>query len=345
MAIKPTYNAGTRQPDEVYKAYREMGMEWVQLSFSEEELNIETMQKEIDRLAAYHLKPWSINCMTLQKDPVIHLNLTEYKGQPADRDTEIAKFIQLIKLCSHFGVKYTSVAWQPVGVKRSDRGHIGELSHGAVCGYCDFNEILSRPNDFDREYTYEEVWDNFAYFLRMVTPACKEYDVQLLLHPNDPPMPSYNGIASLIHNSDGYRKMIELDKAHICQVKFCIGCWIENAQFGDVIEDFKEFQAQGRIADVHFRNISAPLPVFEETNIEDGYRNMWEIMKAIIASGYEGAISPDHVLGGFQHEGYAFSNIASQISFMKGLIYAAERECGALADPTKAAGRVISGPF
>ncbi len=51
---------------------------------------------------------------------------------------------------------------------------------------------------------------------------------------------------------------------------------------------------------IHFRNVSAPLPHFTETMIDDGYFDMSKIMKALVEVKFEGIAIPDHVpaLGG-----------------------------------------------
>ena len=46
---------------------------------------------------------------------------------------------------------------------------------------------------------------------------------------------------------------------------------------------------------VHFRNVSSPMPQFEETLLEDGYMNMYEIMKAFVKADYDGVLHADHV--------------------------------------------------
>ena len=65
----------------------------------------------------------------------------------------------------------------------------------------------------------------------------------------------------------------------------CIGCWLEGGEnFGNVLEDIKYFVENKKVLCVHFRNVSSPMPQFEETLLEDGYMNMYEIMKAFCKS-------------------------------------------------------------
>ena len=55
------------------------------------------------------------------------------------------------------------------------------------------------------------------------------------------------------------------------------------------------FGAQKKIFKIHFRNVSAPLPHFIETFMDDGYYDMYKIMKALRDVEYDGIVIPDHV--------------------------------------------------
>ena len=49
--------------------------------------------------------------------------------------------------------------------------------------------------------------------------------------------------------------------------------------------------ARGQIYQVHFRNVSSPMPDFFETFPDDGY----DIMKALWDAEFNGMVVPDHV--------------------------------------------------
>ena len=56
-----------------------------------------------------------------------------------------------------------------------------------------------------------------------------------------------------------------------------------------------EFGSRGHIFQVHFRNISSPMPDFHETFPDNGYLDMYRIMAALAQVGYAGMVVPDHV--------------------------------------------------
>ena len=328
MSMKPLALIRDGMSENELAFIREMGVEYVELNTNVEQALPELLAAEKARLAAHDLKIAILSCMPLQKNDVIDLNLTEKDGRPVSRDEEIEKFRRMVRSAAANGIQVVSVAWQPTGIKRTGRSPRPH-TRGGTATYVEMAEIAARPNDYDRVYTEEEAWDNFAYFLAGVSPVMKECGVRMALHPNDPPVPSLCGVGSLIWNMDGYRRAIALDRDGVVGVKMCIGCWLEGGErFGDVLSDIAELQADDRIVCVHFRNVSSPLPDFEETLCEDGYADMHAIMKQLITVGYEGTISIDHAFGGYPELGGMLGASAYPIGYMKGLIHAIEREMG-----------------
>lgn len=328
MSMKPIMSIGANMTDDQLSLIREMGIEYVEINVRENETTPENLKAISDRLATFGMKICIVSCNSLQKNDIIDLNLTEKNGQAVSRDVEIAKFNQFVRNVATIGVDTVSVAWQPTGIKRTGMV-VGKHTRGGTAMYCDMEEIKQKHNDYDREYSEEEVWENFAYFLEKITPTCVECGVRIALHPNDPPVPSLCGVGSLIWNMDGYRKAFAMDKAGIVGCKLCVGCWLEGGDsFGDLLSDIAEMQAQNRIVCVHFRNVTSTIPVFEEVLSEDGYANMYAIMKQFVTCGYEGPISIDHAYKGYESVGGRLTAQAYPTGHMKGMLYAIEMELG-----------------
>ena len=93
-----------------------------------------------------------------------------------------------------------------------------------------------------------------------------------------------------------------------------------------------EFVRRGKVFEVHFRNVSAPLNedysgYFEETLAEDGYADMYELMLQFIRSGYNGPIFCDHTHRSVNSELLGSStNRATSDAWIQGLIYAARAQ-------------------
>ena len=59
----------------------------------------------------------------------------------------------------------------------------------------------------------DALWDNLRWFLERVLPVAEEVGVRLALHPDDPPLPSYRGIARILHDVDGFQRSSSCSRA------------------------------------------------------------------------------------------------------------------------------------
>ena len=90
----------------------------------------------------------------------------------------------------------------------------------------------------------------------------------------------------------------------------------------DVLEAIKYFGERKKLFKVHFRNVTAPMPEgFVETYMDDGYFDMYKIVRALHEVGFDGAIMSDHLprmVGGVRAaEAYG-------IAYMKAWVHAAQ---------------------
>jgi mannonate dehydratase len=222
----------------------------------------------------------------IAKSDKIHLALS-------GRDEVIAEFQQFVRNLGEAGIHTTTFTWEPSQVWSSSPG----TTRGrAVARRVDLAEMQQRPLTHGREYSEEEIWANYEYFISRMLPVAEEADVRLALHPNDPPAPALGGIPCLIHSFDSYKRAFEIaNNSPYLGMEFCIGCWLEGGQdFGDMFAAIRYFVQQQKIFIVHFRNVSAPLPEFVETFLDDGYMDMYEVMKVFYEVDYDGTMILDH---------------------------------------------------
>ena len=238
-----------------------------------------------NRVESFGLRLYNVGNFDVAKSDRIHLALP-------GRDEVIEEFMTFVRDLGRAGVHTTTFTWEPTRVWSSEPGE----TRGAQARCVDLAEMLKRPFTHGRAYTEDELWDNFTYFVRQMMPVCEEADVRLALHPNDPPSPTpLGGIPCLIHSFDNYRRAFEIANSPCLGIEFCCGCWLEGGQgFGDLLEAIRTFQAQGRILIAHFRNVSAPLPQFVETFLDNGYMDMYTVMKTFVEAGYTGTMILDH---------------------------------------------------
>lgn len=253
--------------------------------------------------------------MGVAKSDKIHLALP-------GRDERIAAFQEFIHNLGRAGIHVTTFTWEPSQVWSSEPGE----TRGARARRVDLDEMLRRPLTHGRVYAEEEIWDHFSYFIERVLPVAQEADVRLALHPNDPPAPALGGIPCLIHSFESYKRAFELANSPYLGMEFCVGCWLEGGPaFGNLLEAIRYFYEQDKILIVHFRNVSATLPRFVETFLDNGYMDMYQVMKVFCEVGYNGTMTLDHTPQ--FAEGYAQgTGTAYAIGYMRALVERASAE-------------------
>ena len=125
----------------------------------------------------------------------------------------------------------------------------------------DFRDRVEKQ-PFEREYSAEEIWANYTYFIKAVLPVAEKAGVKLALHPDDPPVAKMNGVAKLFTHYDGYRRAEQIaGNSRHWGLTFCVGTWSEGGdEMGkNVFEMIRDFGSRGKIFEVHFRNVTGPL--------------------------------------------------------------------------------------
>jgi mannonate dehydratase len=247
--------------------------------------NAEVINSLKKRLAERGITLYNGGDGLLAKNPSIILGLE-------DRDQKIAEWEELLKVMAQLGLYSMTFTWEADNVQSSGDCFV---RGGAPSRYVDEREFEKRPPAHGRIYQKDELWETFTYFIKKIIPVCERLGIRLALHPCDPPLPMVNGYASLITSYDDYKKAFEIAGSKALGMEFCCGCWLEGGdRFGNLIEGFKKFARDGRVIITHFRNISAPMPYFEERFIDDGYGDMYKIMESFYEADYDGTVILDH---------------------------------------------------
>jgi mannonate dehydratase len=241
------------------------------------------------------------------------------------RDEKVEEYLTHLRNLGKAGITYTTYAHMANGIWSTER----ELSRGgAPARGFDIEKATSGnwhgvtytgPITHGRKYTTDELWANYEYFIKKAAAVAEEQNVQIGIHPDDPPVPELGGIPRCIFsNFDGYKRALEIADSPNVGICLCVGCWLEGGSLmgKDVIETIKYFGAQKKIFKVHFRNVNQPLPHFTETFLDDGYADMYKILKALKDIDFNGVIIADHIPSMiYPQTGTAFS-----IGYMKGLV-------------------------
>ena len=184
------------------------------------------------------------------------------------------------------------------------------------------------PLSHGREYTKEEIWDNFTYFIRQVAPVAENEGIRMGIHPDDPPEPVLAGVPRCIFgNFEGYKRAFEIANSPNVGMCLCCGTWLEGGPLmgKSVVDTIHYFGAQ-KVWKIHFRNVSAPLPHFVETFMDNGYMDMDKITKALVEVKFDGIMILDHspnMLGGW------YAQTAYGVAYMKASLKRAREDVGA----------------
>jgi mannonate dehydratase len=141
--------------------------------------------------------------------------------------------------------------------------------------------------------SHDQLWDRLQRFLDDVLPVAEQSGVKLAAHPDDPPMPTMRGQPRLVYQPALYQRLIDLSPSPSNTLEFCLGSIAEMTD-GDVYQATDQYSRQGRLAYVHFRNVTGKAPFYRETFVDDGDIDMPRVLRILNRNRFDGVIIPDH---------------------------------------------------
>lgn len=315
--------------DEDLQFMQQMGVEWMMVGVGDiENQNADYYKHLKDRFAQYDLQIYRIGNHSVHNMPEVTLNLDR-------RDEKVEEFATFIRNIGEAGIPYNTYAHMGNGIWSSGRT---TRRGGMDARTLDIKNATGRWGGLTfegdlthgREYTEDELWENYEYMIKKIAPVAEEAGVYIGIHPDDPPVFSLGGVPRCIFgNFEGYKRAMEIADSPNIGVCLCVGCWLEGGEEGmgvDVPGAIRYFAERDKLFKVHFRNVSNPMPEpWTETLIDDGYMDMHLVMKTLREVGFDGAVIPDHIpniLGGHR-AGTAYS-----LAYMRALIQSVNNEAG-----------------
>ncbi len=261
----------------------------------------------------------------------------------------IDNYCENIKRLGEAGIKVVCYNFMPVfDWLRSDltRGHddgSNSLAYDntAVLSMNPLSSELSLPG-WDESYTkkqlqslmcqYKEIdeeklWNNLERFLKAVVPVAEQCGIKMAIHPDDPPWGLF-GLPRIITNEKNVERFLNLFDSPANGLTFCTGSLGANIQ-NDLPAMIRRFGS--RIYFAHLRNIRLTgEKSFEEVAhpTSCGSLDMYEIVKALVDSGFNGYVRPDHgrmIWGETGRYGYGLFDRALGATYLAGLFEAIER--------------------
>ena len=324
--IKLSVQVGSDPSDEDLQFVKQLGVEYVNIWTSGAAATYENFLRLRQKVEGAGLKIWNIGNSDVHNMEEVTLNLP-------GRDKKVEEYKTYLRnIGKTGGIYYTTYAHMGNGIwstgRETTRG--GAPARSFDLGKADKGywgrKAFQGPFTHGRAYSKEEIWDNYTYFIKAVTPVAEEEGIRIGIHPDDPPVPELGGIPRCIFSSfDGYRRALEIANSPNVGMCLCVGCWLEGGKLmgKDVLETIRYFGQRGKIFKVHFRNVNAPLPHFVETFIDNGYMDMYKVMRALREVNYDGIVIADHIPGmvGGGRAGTAYS-----VAYMRALIERANAE-------------------
>jgi len=300
--IKLGSAAPANPTDEDLLFFKQLGVDCVYCAVTPENSGLESLLAIKKRYADAGLTVHNVRNLAVTNNQVdIVLNRS-------GRDQRIEDYKTWIRTIGKAGFHYTLSTFNLAQIVSSGFAEV----RGSQTRDCDLKSSeLGIPGDnpvptgakgpansllFGREYSADEIWANYTYFIKQVATVAEESQVAIGFHPDDPPTPSLFGVPRIFSTFDDCKKALKIANSPNVGICLCCGTWAEGgAAMGiDPAGAIRYFGARQQIYEIHFRNVSSPLPHFHETYVDNGYYDMYQAMKALADVKYDGIVHLDH---------------------------------------------------
>jgi mannonate dehydratase len=234
------------------------------------------------------------------------------------RDDEIDRFCEFLRNAGRVNIDTICYDWMVTRWARTDT-EVPTRGNALTTAY-DHEQMQRGPDHPEAPVTADQLWSTLEYFLERVVPVAEEAEVDLALHPNDPPISPVRGVERIITSVEAYDRVMDVVDSPRNGIAFCQGNF---SSIGvDIPGTIRHFGAD--INYVHFRDVVGDAADFQETWHDQGPTDMTAAMNAYEDVGFEGVARPDHVptMAGESNDtpGYETKGRLFAIGYMRGLI-------------------------
>ena len=177
----------------------------------------------------------------------------------------------------------------------------------------------------------DQFFDNIVYFLKRIIPVCEECDVNMAIHPDDPPWDIF-GLPRIISTEKDLDRLFEAIPSTRNGLTFCTGS-LGASQSNDLLKMADKYSKQNRIHFLHARNIKYTdnQGSFYESGHYDkeGSLDITNIVRILVNNGFDGYVRPDHgrnIWGEDAKPGYGLFDRALGSAYLTGLFEAFENK-------------------
>ena len=249
-------------------------------------------EEELARIAArvrsFDLEPTIVN---------LPLSGRVLLGQDG-RDEDLRDLEQRVQMAARVGIEVLTYNFTALRASEGYAAQEGAGRGGVDLRDFDYARIKNLPPlEAVGEHGMDEMWERLEYFLRAIVPVAERAGLRMALHPNDPPVPVYRGVAQPLWDLVAMKRLIEVVDSPANSIFFDTGVTTEYGE--DAVEAIRYFGGRDRIGTVHFRNVCVEQPYYKytETFVDEGDCDIFACMRAFVEVGYTGSIDPDHTPG------------------------------------------------
>lgn len=239
------------------------------------------------------------------------------------RDEQIEHMQTTIRNIGRAGIPIFGYHFIATGVWRTST--TAPARGGAHVTAFDMDLAEHAPLSYDRVYTDDEIWANYAYYMKAILPVAEEAGVRLALHPDDPPVPALGGVARIMRSFDAFKRAMEIGDSPNHGLDFCVGSWSEMSP-EMAMEGLRYFGERDKLIYIHFRDVLGTVPKFREAFIGEGNLDMYAVMKLLHEVGFRGFLLDDHVPSMVGDTGWASRSRAFALGQMTTMLDLVKRD-------------------
>ena len=256
---------------------------------------IEAYKENIRRLGKAGVK-----CICYNFMPVFDWTRTQLDKVAKDGSTSLVYYKEQLEKMDPINGELSLPGWD-ASYKKEDLKHLFEL-------YKSVDE--------------EKLFENLKYFLEAIIPVCEEADVNMAIHPDDPPWPIF-GLPRIITCEKNIDRFLSLVDSKRNGLTLCTGS-LGADKNNDMVHLVDKYSKMDRIHFMHVRNIRVLDNGFEETAHDNncGSLDIIGIMRVLVDNGFDGYLRPDHgrmIWGETGKPGYGLYDRALGASYLNGV--------------------------
>ncbi len=246
--------------------------------------DVSQLRQVCQRVRSFGLEPIATG-LSLSRDIIT--------GGPARAD-DMARFLASVRAVADAGIgvvtlNFTALrASEGYGIHHQGRGgaHVRDFAASRQSGLLPLPEV--------GQHTHEELWQHLTSFLEQAVPVARSAGVRLAMHPNDPPVQVFRGVAQPLCDLATMQRLVETVDDPANSIYFDSGVATEWGE--DAVAVAGWFASRDRIGIAHIRNVRVERPGsrYTESFIDDGDADIAAVIRVLQTCGYTGGIDPDH---------------------------------------------------